>query len=511
MRHIEVRRGLYRDSVQLMQISAALADRPDVEKALVAMATGVNLDMLAEMGFEPPTDAGPNDMVVALVATDEGGVAAALSQLDEELAGETAASRAADRTGVDGTGGWSAPRSVGTGVKLAGPGAVVLVSTPGRNAFVEAMDALDAGASVMVFSDNVPVEQEVRLKRAAAARGLLVMGPDCGTAVLGGVGLGFANVVRRGPIGLVAASGTGAQHVMSLLSDHIGISHCIGVGGRDLAEEVSGASTHAALDLLDADPMTEFIVVLGKPASEAVAASLRDHIARLATPALLAPLGMGRPDLTAVAEEVLTRRGVPVPTWARWEPARRSAGPSAGEPRSEPTGGGFLRGLFSGGTLCSEAMIIAAESLGAIRSNVPLRPEWSLRADPDASQHGHWMLDLGDDTYTIGRPHPMIDFGPRLTLLERESADPSCRVLLLDVVLGHGAHPDPASELAPAIRKALERSTPLTVVVSLVGTSGDPQGLGRQAEALRQAGAWVFESNAAAARHAVSIVAGGAP
>lgn len=489
MRHIEVRAGLYRDSVQLMQISSALTDDPAVEKALVAMATGVNLELLGGMGFETPPGAGPNDMLVALVTAGEDGLSSALSKLEAELAGT------ASSPGTDGTGAGVAARTVGSAVRSAGSGALVLVSTPGRNAFVEAMDALDAGASVMVFSDNVPVEQEVRLKRVADSRGLLVMGPDCGTAAIGGVGLGFANVVRPGPVGLVAASGTGAQQVMSLLSAHTGVSHCIGVGGRDLSEAVGGLSTHAALDLLDADPATELIVLLGKPPAPSVAQALRDHIGRLTTTTVFAPLGPGQPDLTRVVEQVLQLRGVPVPSWDSWAPS----------PARVTSAGGAIRGLFSGGTLCTEAMVIATAALGPISSNVPLSPEWSAVA----AREGHTMLDLGDDAYTVGRPHPMIDFGPRLSLMASEAADPECTVVLLDAVLGHGAHPSPGSELAPAIRSALARATPLTVVVSLIGTAEDPQGLERQAEALRDAGAWVYVSNAAAARHAVRAITSG--
>jgi FdrA protein len=471
-----------------MQISAALTGT--TERALVAMATGVNLELLGQMGFDPPAGAGPNDMVVALIAPDEPALKAALSMLEAELAGSRRDS------GSTGTGGPVPARTVGSAVRAAGEGAVVLVSTPGRNAFVEAMDALDTGASVMVFSDNVPVEQEVTLKQAAAARGLLVMGPDCGTAVIGGVGLGFANVVRPGPVGIVAASGTGAQHVMSLLSDPVGISHCIGVGGRDLSAAVGGASTHAALDLLDADPATELIVVLTKPPAPAVADTLRAHIDELSTPTVFAPLGPGHPNLTEVAAHVLTRRGITldVPPWVLdWSPDHTREG-----------GTGALRGLFSGGTLCVEAMVIASELLGPVASNVPLSPEWTM------GSAAHWMLDLGDDEYTVGRPHPMIDFGPRVALLEREAADPACRVLLLDVVLGHGAHPDPASELGPAIRSAVGREAPLTVLVSLVGTTDDPQGFERQATALADAGAHVHASNAAAARHGAKLILRGA-
>jgi FdrA protein len=492
VRHVETRPGLYRDSVQLMQISSALTKRPGISSALVAMATGVNLELLTGMGFDPPARAAPQDMLVALVATDDSAMAQALDALETELAGTGAGAGA----GSDGTGGRVPPRTTFSAARgLVGP-AVALVSTPGRYAFVEAMDALDAGASVMVFSDNVPVAHEIRLKETATQRGLLVMGPDCGTAVIGGIGLGFANVVRPGPVGLVAASGTGAQQVMSLLAAAgVGISHCLGVGGRDLSTAVAGRSTHAALDALDADPATELIVVMGKPPAAEVADAVRAHAQRLSTPVLVAPLGPGQPDLTAVVEGILAHLDVAVPEWLWWEPRTEDSAASSD---------GTIRGLFSGGTLCVEALVIASAALGPVRSNVALNPEWTLESGPAG---GHTMVDLGADEYTVGRPHPMLDFGPRLSLLAAEAADPNCRVILLDVVLGHGAHPDPGAELAPAVRSALARRPgDLTVVVSLVGTPEDPQDPRRQASELRDAGAWVFASNAAAARHAVRAV-----
>ncbi|HEX6873901.1 MAG TPA: hypothetical protein VF163_22600 [Micromonosporaceae bacterium] len=504
MKHVEVRSGVYRDSVQLMQISADLADQPQVRRALVAMATELNLDLMAGMGFQVPAGTGHNDMLVALDTDDEATVVAALARLDADLtgAGRDSATGADRPSGGIGTAA-EPPRTIATATRgLAGP-AVALVSTPGRYAFVEAMDALGAGLSVMVFSDNVPVDQEVRLKRFAAESGLLVMGPDCGTAIVSGLGLGFANVVRPGPVGLVAASGTGAQQVLSLLAHAgVGVSHCLGVGGRDLSQTVGGLATRAALDALDADPATELIVLIAKPPAPEVAAQVAGHAAGLRTPVVFAALGAGQPDLTTAVADVLTRSGRPVPTWPSW--------PASGSPNSTPmptAEGGDLRGLFSGGTLCLEAMAVAAPVLGPIRSNIPLDPQWTA----ESGVAGHLMLDLGDDQYTVGRPHPMIDFGPRLEQIAAAADDPTCRVLLLDVVLGLAAHPDPASALVPAIASALAgRTTPLSIVVALIGTEDDPQGLVRQATALSGAGAHCHLSNAAAARQAAALAAGGA-
>jgi FdrA protein len=487
MRVVEVRRGAYRDSVTLMQVSQAVATAPGVEAALVAMATDLNVELLVGMGFELTEPVGPNDMLVAVAAAGEGALAASKDRLERELA---AKARPAPAAGSAVT----SPRTVGAAVRASGAG-LVLVSTPGRTAFIDAADALDAGASVMLFSDNVPLEQEVALKVEADRRGLLVMGPDCGTAVVGGVGLGFANVVRPGPVGIVAASGTGAQQLLALLdSADVGVSHCLGVGGRDLSSEVGGRSTLRALDLLAADDDTEVIVLVSKPPAPEIADRVRAHADALAKPVVFGLLGRGQPDLTDTAQRVVERCNG---TWSRppsWPNSRR---------RVE----GYLRGLYAGGTLCDEAMVLAAASLGPIRSNIPLEPSW--RVNPGDPAEGHVMLDFGDDEMTAGRPHPMIDNALRVRRLLDEAANPTCGVLLLDVVLGHGAHPDPAAELAPAIHTAREKaSRDLPVVVALIGTRDDPQGLERQADALHAAGADVHLSNAEATRTAISMLAG---
>jgi FdrA protein len=494
---VEVRTGSYHDSVALMQVSAAVSAAAGVQAALVAMATPLNLDLLTEMGFTTPTGLHADELVVAVRAADEDGVRAGLAAADASLA---AVGRGGGRD--DGPGdafATAAPRTVASAAARAPGATVALVSVPGPAAFAEAMDALEAGLSVLVFSDNVPVAQEVRLKDEAGRRGLLVMGPDCGTAVIGGVGLGFANVVRPGPVGIVAASGTGAQQLMCLLDGAgVGVSHCLGVGGRDLSATVGARSATSALRMLDEDPATELIVVVSKPAASEVALAVEKLAASLSTPVQWALLGRGRPDLTAAAKLAVTAVGG---AWVE---------PGSWRTDEAPTSAA-LRGLFSGGSLCDEAMVIAAEALGPIASNIPLDPAWLL--GPAERPHGHAMLDLGDDAMTLGRPHPMIDPTLRLQCLATDAADPTVGVILLDVVLGHGAHPDPAAALAPAIRAARSMAAgggrDLCVVVSMCGTAADPQDLDRQASMLCAAGSSVYLSNAAAARHAVTLAQAG--
>ena len=478
--HVELRPGAYADSVTLLQVSRAVQDLDGVLAAQVAMATGLNVEVLTEMGFEVPAEATTNDLVVALRLADR-------ATLDEALAGVDRALLDANRRD-DGPSEVAPPRTTASALRRA-PDGLVLVSVPGASAFVEAMDALDAGNDVMVFSDNVPLEQELVLKRTAEERELLVMGPDCGTAVVGGLGLGFANTVIPGPVGIVAASGTGCQQLLALL-DHagVGVSSALGVGGRDLSTDVRGLSTREAMRRLDADPEVDLILVVSKPPDADVAAELREYAASLGTPVQLALLGAGQPDLTAAAEVVLDVLGHEHPTWPVTPPevGRESRG-------------GWLRGLFVGGTLCDESMLIAAEQLGPVRSNTPLTPELGLGSDLTAATHT--MVDFGDDALTTGRAHPMIDPTLRLDHLERALAADDTAVVLLDVVLGHGAEPDPAAGLAPVIASASQ-----PVVVTVVGTAADPQGLERQVNALAEAGAEVHLSNAGATRRAIELV-----
>lgn len=491
--HVELRRGAYHDSVSLMQVSRAVAATPGVLAAQVAMATELNVDVLRSMGFDVPAEAGANDLVVALRVESEDVVEVGLAAVADALA--------ALRATTDAGGGEEvvAPRTLGSAASRGGA-TLALVSVPGQHAVTEAFDAIAAGLSVMLFSDNVSVEDEVRLKDAAAAADVLVMGPDCGTAHVGGVALGFANVVRAGSVGVVAASGTGAQQVMCLLdAAGVGVSHVLGLGGRDLTEAVGGRSARQALRALADDPATESVLVVSKPPAAAVLADVEALAAELGVDVHWAVLGAGRPDLTAAVEAFLRSQGRAVPTWpvtlADPEPAGLTHGPS-------------LRGLFCGGTLADEAMTVAEVELGGIRSNIAHDPSLSLGADLRAE--GHVVIDFGDDGMTRGRAHPMIDPTLRMERIAAEAADPACGVLLLDLVLGHGAHPDPAGELADAVRAA--RATAhadgraLPVVVSLTGTDADPQGRERCAGLLAAAGASVLLSNGAAARHALSLL-----
>ncbi|MGY1624476.1 FdrA family protein [Geodermatophilus sp. SYSU D00965] len=486
VRHVSLRSGVYADSVKLMQVSRDIGALDGVSAVVVAMATPLNLELAANMGLAPDGEASPDQLLIAISAADDEVLAAAVAAVDAALAARERAGGTAEAVPA---------RTIGGGLDALPTerSALAIVSVPGQYAVAEAADAIAAGRSVLVFSDGVPVEHEVALKRAAHDAGVLVMGPDCGTAIVSGVALGFANVVRSGPVGLVAASGTGAQQVSCLLDmAGVGVSHVLGVGGRDLSEAVGGLATLDALAALDADPATERVLLVSKPPAPSVAAAVEEVAARLSVPVRSAALSPDTPDLTAAVEALLADMGAEVPQW-----------PSRPGPQETPLPGAVLKGLYSGGTLADEAMLIAAPVLGDIRSNTPLRPDLDLGTD--LSARGHVVVDFGDDALTVGRAHPMIDPTLRLEAIAALAAEGEPAVLLLDVVLGYGADADPAATLAPALRAARATRT-LPVVVALVGTEGDPQRWSRQADALAAAGAAVFASNAAATRYALDLL-----
>ncbi|HBY97346.1 MAG TPA: hypothetical protein DEP84_25965 [Chloroflexi bacterium] len=509
IRHILIPNS-YHDSVFLMELSRGLGERPGVEAAGVMMGTPANVAVLVESGLlaERPEGVSPADLVIAAAAGTDVEAAEALEWATRSLTAP------AGRTPPDSpSGGAPAPR-VGRWQwrELPESARLALISTPGRYAAAEAWKALRAGRHVALFSDHVPVEDEVALKQAARDRGLLVMGPECGTAIIGGVPLGFANRLRRGPIGLIAASGSGLQEVTCLI-DRLGsgVSHAIGTGGRDLSAAVGGLTMQQGIDLLLGDEATRMLVLLSKPPDPQVAASVLRRVAHARKPVVVCFLG-GDPEpieaagasvartleeAARLAVELATQRPIPAISAAEV--------PETPVRQGEPP---LLCGLFAGGTLAYEAMLVLRAALGPIWSNAPLDSDHRL---PETGQlPGHTCLDLGAEEFTAGQPHPMIDGTRRAARLLDVAADPRVGVILLDVILGLGSEPDPAGTLLPAIAQARQIAgrgeRTLHVVASVTGTADDPQPYAAQVEKLTKERVVVAESNAAAARAAAALV-----
>ncbi|HSF82561.1 MAG TPA: acyl-CoA synthetase FdrA [Anaerolineales bacterium] len=495
---VEIRSGAYYDSVILMQLQRSLVELPGILDAGVVMGTEANKELLAQSDLLSPEveTAVADDLVIVVKGRDQASAKGAIEKVDELLTSRR-------RAGIEQE---YLPKSLETAVKILPEAQWVLVSVPGRFAAGVARQSLHLGKHVFIFSDNVSLEDEIELKRTAAKEGLLVMGPDCGTAIVNGVGFGFANKVHPGPIGIVAASGTGLQQVSSRIHQlGSGVTQAIGTGGRDLSEAVNAITAHQALELLSRDPDTKVIVFISKPPSPKVADQLVQTVRELGKPVVLNFIGY------STSLRVVDRVYFATTFDETAELAVQLAkSPSLPEAASDLSVGRFateqryLRGLFSGGTLAYEALLILQNYLPAVYSNVPLDKEFRL-GDSLVSQ-AHTVIDLGEDEFTVGRLHPMMDNDLRIRRLEKEANDPQVAIILLDVVLGYGAHPNPAGELAAAIAKvkamAKTAGRYLEVVAVVCGTDEDPQDLNAQIKQLKDAGVVVETSNDKAIRYA---------
>ena len=500
-----VRRDSYHDSVLLLRVSQALKGLAGVEDAVVAMGTPQNRGLLGAQGYGGPALAAatPNDLLIAVKGAADS-PAAVEAELERLL-------KARPPAGADEE---TRPASLAAAVG-SHPGAnLVLISVPGEHAAREARRALALGRHVMLFSDNVTLEDEVALKREAAARGLLMMGPDCGTAILDGRPLAFANAVRRGPIGIVGAAGTGIQEVSSLIHRlGGGVSQAIGTGGRDLSVEVGGLMMRLGIEALAADPETKVIVIVSKPPAVAVAEQVIAALAATPKPCVAHFVGDAvRPEdeargivfadsLAGAAELACRLSGL---SFTPLPPIADASCVAAAAALLRP--GAALKALFCGGTTGQEALALLTRAGLEVRSN--LHKQGALRADGIEPVPGHVLLDLGDDVFTRGRPHPMIEPVLRNERLAVETADPAAGLLLFDCVIGYGSHPDPAGVLAAGVDQARRRARgrELLAVASVTGTAEDPQGYEVQVRRLADAGVTVETDNRRAAQFAAAVL-----
>jgi succinyl-CoA synthetase alpha subunit len=506
-----IRPNQYFDSVFLMGVNQRLSRTKGVRQTAALMASEQNKRLLAEIGFDGAEirAADADDLVVAVVAEDATIVESVLGGLDEALNTVLAGTTTSDLHTLE------------DGLRAKPKANLALLTIPGGYVYREARKALEAGLDLFIFSSNVPVEDERRLKELARERNLLVMGPDCGTSIVNGAGLGFANIVRRGVIGAIGPSGTGLQEFTCLVHHAgLGISHAIGTGSHDLSDDVGGITTLMALDRLEADPQTEVIAIIAKPAGPRSRSLLVERLEACTKPVVACLLGSpageagGRIawartiDAAAQAAAQLSRGAgsldVPVPSRVEHPPARKIRDGWTPDQK-------FVRGLFAGGTLCYQSQQMLREAGLTAYSNVPLDPKDLL--GPYEASREHTLIDMGDEVFTLGRLHPMIDGSLRRQRIVAESVDPPAAILLLDFILGYNASSDPVGDVLEAIvegqRTRPRTAGPLTVVASVCGTEGDPQGLDRQVDLLRRAGAVVFRSNAAATSFCLELLKAG--
>lgn len=479
----EIRKGSYYDSVVLMLLQRNLADLPEVEDAGVIMGTPANKELLkdADLLTKEGEAAEPDDLLIVVKTKDNKSADEALAQV-EGLIKQRKTTIEQDFQ----------PKSLKAASKYLPESNLVIVSVPGRYAAKVAEDALNLGKNVFLYSDNVSIDDEIKLKKKGLDMGLLVMGPDCGTAIINGIGLGFANHVKQGNIGLIGASGTGLQAISSHINNlGGGISHAIGTGGRDLKDQIGAITTLQALDFLKNDQGTDVCVIVSKPPSSEIATHVISQARALDMPVVIYFIGYPTPSKSVgnihfgINLHDAANKAVEL---------SKSKNSKSSTPSHQKLG--YLRGLFSGGTLAYESVLGLQPFLSPLFTNAPIIKSQILE-NPLKSKF-HTIVDLGEDVFTVGRLHPMMDNDLRIKRLQQEVNDPETSMILLDVVLGEGSHPDPASELGPEIRAAKKLMKDLEIVVIVIGTDDDPQDKAAQIEQLKVAGAKVFQSTISA-------------
>lgn len=496
-----VYKNQYQDSVRLMSISREAAKLDGVSKVLALLGTVSNKDVIARLGLkDPAVDAATaSDLMVCIEAKDDAAVKAALDNVQAHLKTKAGGSKAEELK----------PATIEEAADRLEDANFCMISLPGPMAKLDVLSAINRGLNVMLFSDNITIEDEIELKKKAIEKGLLMMGPDCGTAIIAGVPLALANVVRRGDIGIVAASGTGIQEVTCLIDRFGGgITHALGCGGRDLRKQVGGLEMRFGIKKLAATPGNKTLLLLSKPGDPAVLNAVLDEARATGLRTVTCLIG-GKPDELNTEGIIFTRTLEEAAFAALGKPVPELVFPKALDDRIAKLDSQrkYMRGLFSGGTLCYESLVILDDKFD-IESNVPLRKELFLEAPTKGKKH--CCVDLGEDEFTRGIPHPIIDTGLRGQRLEEDMRDPTCRVIMMDIVLGFGADPDPASKFAAIInrvRKDLPDGGPI-IVCSVCSTDADPQSCAQQEKTLEDAGCFVFPTNAQAAKAVARIVLG---
>ena len=507
-----IRKNTYYDSATLMSAGNQIKANPGILEAVVAMATEMNKEILAQVGLadEATQSAQATDFLIAIRAEDEASYNAALELLEEKLAKGAGAS--SDSAAVYKTIQQVAEERPGTNVAL--------ISLPGNFAAREAMRALKNGMHVMLFSDNVTVEEERELKEFASANGLLMMGPDCGTAAINGVGLCFANEVRPGNIGIVAASGTGLQEVMVQI-DHMGggVAQALGTGGRDLSEAVGGIMMLDGIKALMEESKIEVICLVSKPPAPVVEEKIFALLEQTDKPVVVCFLEGSTKrktkanihlctNLYEAALKSVSLAGIPVKTGCGQTKAKREAEVMAARSLLKPNQK-YLRGFFCGGTLCAESLAILRPRLDGLKSNTSKHAEEAI--SKQASYTGNILLDMGDDEFTSGQPHPMIEPALRNDIIEQQGKNPEVGVVLLDFEIGYGSHDNPVGETIASIRRAKEEARSqgreLVFVSYICGTDKDKQNLAEQQALLLAEGVILAGSNKEAAEIAADILA----
>lgn len=492
-----IKRNTYLDSITLMSISNDANQIEGVKQAMIGMGTEMNKEVIRDVGLITAEieEAKTGDLIIVIETEDENELDHALDEVQQLL---TKKDKKKESDVV-----FHTIHEAASNLENAN---LAVISVGGEFAVREARKALDENLHVMLFSDNISIEDEIELKNLAHEKGLLMMGPDCGTAIINNVGLSFANKVRKGNIGIIGASGTGSQEMSVRIHEFgSGVSQLIGTGGRDLSDEVGGIMMIDALHALEEDEETDVIVLVSKPPAKNTEAKVLSVVKEISKPVVIWFLGGDEAAITkanahyAKYSKEAAIKAVVLAGANEDELNKRALNlPLIKEVQEKITDEQkYIRGLFSGGTLCDEAMFATMEKYPNVYSNI--HPEASHQLEDVNTSKEHTFIDFGSDEFTQGKPHPMIDPSTRIERFLQEARDPEVGVIVLDFVIGYGAHEDPVGVMLSAIYEAKDNAKKegrhLEILGYVLGTELDEQNLAIQIQKLEEAGVTISSSS----------------
>ena len=496
-----IKKNFFRDSVQMMQFSQQLKDEQGVIDAAIVMSTVLNKNTLKNMNLltEDGISATENDTLISINCQDENSLSNAIQKAEQLLTSISAKAK-------------NEFTSLASALDTFSDANIASLSIPGQFVKEMATELINKQLNLFVFSDHVPLEDEIYLKNLALENNVLFMGPEAGTSILNGTVFGFGNRVRKGSIGIIGASGTGIQESSTMIDLFgEGISHGIGVGGRDLRNDIGGMMTMKAMEIFENDPNTKAVLLVSKPVDNYIRNKIINKINNFSKKNYVLCL-IGDNENSVDTAKIKFSKSIQMSVlkilkllddnvYKKTKDVVRnqindSIKLSESLSKDLNEGQKFIRGFFAGGTLCYESKIILEQMIGKIYSNLSSDDEYSIKGNVSSKENT--LIDFGEEEFTSARPHPIIDPLLRRNRILEDANDPNVGVIIIDIICGINAAKNTMAFHAETIKKAIEiareQGRKLSVFTYICGTENDVSK--NELKLLADSGAKLFTSNA---------------
>jgi len=495
------KKNFFRDSVQMMQFSQQLKDEQGVIDAAIVMGTDLNKNTLKKMGLltEDGISATENDTLITINCQDENSLNNAVQKAEQLLTSDITKSK-------------NEFNDLSSALDAFDNANMASLSIPGQFVKEMATELIRKQLHLFVFSDHVPLEDEILLKNLALENNVLFMGPEAGTSILNGTVFGFGNRIRSGSVGIIGASGTGIQESSTMIDLFgEGISHAIGVGGRDLRNDIGGMMTMKTMEVFEDDPNTKAVLLVSKPVGDDVRNKIINKINNFSKKNYVLCL-IGDNENREDSAKIKFSKSIQISVLKILkyvnddaykkikDVVRKQVDDSIKLAKSLSSDLNndqrFVRGFFAGGTLCYESKIILEQMIGKVYSNLSSDDEYSIKGN--AASKENTLIDFGEEEFTSARPHPIIDPLLRKNRILEDADDPNVGVIIIDIICGINAAKNTMAFHAETIKKAIENAKEkgrrLSVFAYICGTEKDVSE--NELKLLTDSGAKLFTSNA---------------